>query len=443
MFDAHTIDLADRRDLAVRTPLSSVLFALGLVACAGAIGAGAPRLVALGAPFFVVLALAAARWQPVQGTIRIGIDVPRVVEGSAFNVLVEVNATGPDLERIEIELSFGSRVVAATRPRIVAAVRSGTSQVFEIPVRAESWGLDPVGLVTIRTTDRFGVFGGQVKLVPSLSIRVGLPDERSQSSLDADRFRRVVGTHLGDDRGQGLEIADVRRLLPGDSVRDINWRITNRRREPWVTLRHPDRSASVVVIVDAQGSSGDESVEVQRRSVEAALTLARGHLASHDPVGLLVVGHTVGWLPPRLGRNQMHRIADELISVGVASAASLRRYRPRALPLIPREAIVVAVSPLRDPRMVGMLAELANRGNSVSVLVPATTTAKHKRRDLAGRRGDNELARRLAATEQKTGIHSLRRHSIVVVPWSADQPVTAVFETVRRLHRSSRRVGVR
>jgi uncharacterized protein (DUF58 family) len=283
------------------------------------------------------------------------------------------------------------------------------------------------------------MFGGELDARADTTVTIGLPEDRISASLEAERFRSIVGSHLSNDRGQGMEIADIRPFQPGDSTRNINWRISNRRQEPWVTLRHPDRSTTVVIIVDAHDGENDEQRMTQRRSVSAAMSLSRGHLALHDRVGLLVVGHTVQWLPPKLGRNQLFQIADRLVAVSNAPEASRRMYRPPAVSTIPNNAIVVAVSPLRDPLMVSLVAELRSRGIPVSVLVPQTEQARSSRRRLRITNRTTEQARRLAAVEQKIGVQSLRERGVGIVAWAPDEPVSTVIDSVRQLRQAMAR----
>lgn len=441
LYGVESINLASDRDLRRRTPLFDVFLGLSLASCIVAIAAGRPEFLVLGAPFIVTAALALARWRPIDGEVRIGIDTTHIVEGQQFNLVIEVDAPSVRLDRVEVELDVSERVASAGTLRAVTTVDGGSTRRLAFPVVADEWGVAKVTRATIRVVDRFGMFGGRIERWTDVTMRIGLPEDRLGATLDAERFRRVVGSHLSGDRGEGLEIADIRPYLPGDSMRDINWRITNRRREPWVTLRHPDRSANVVVIVDAHDGDSAERSATQRRSVAAAMALTRGHLANHDPVGLLVVGHTVRWLPPRLGRNHLYRIADELISVSNAPDASLRLYRPPAVDNIARETVVVAVTPLRDPLMVSLIAELRSRGNAVAVLVPEVEEAPAARLPVRVESRAAALARRFADVEKSIGAESLRARGVVLVPWASGDPVTAVIDAVTRLRQSMRRTA--
>ena len=108
-------------------------------------------------------------------------------------------------------------------------------------------------------------------------------------------------------------------------------------------------------------------------------------------------------------------------------------YRPPAVSTIPNNAIVVAVSPLRDPLMVALVAEIRSRGNPVSVLVPESLQPTRTRARLRITSRTNEQARRLAAVEQQIGVQSLRERGVGIVGWAPDDPVVTVIDQVRQL----------
>lgn len=431
---ATTTNLTGDRDLARRLPLFDVTVFLAVAGLLCAIGFRRPGLIALTAPFVIAPAAALALWRPVEGAVRIGFENIRILEGDDIVVLVDITSpTG--IDRLELELFPSPRLEALGTMRAVTSVKSAGTSRLTFRVHASEWGLASINKMTVRVADRFGMFGGEIMVRPEQSLTIGLPEDRVAASLEAERFRRIVGSHPSSDRGRGLEIADVRPFQPGDSARSVNWRISNRRQEPWVTLRHPDRSTTVVVVVDAHD---DDKQLTQRRSVGAALALSRGHLALHDRVGLLVVGHTLHWLPPKLGRNHLHRIADQLVAVSNAPEASRRMYRPPAISAIPNNAIVVAVSPLRDPLMVALIAEIRSRGNPVSVLLPVSEDGPTITSRLRAPAQIDGLSRRLAAVEERIGMQSLRERGVAIVPWG-DEAVVTIIESTQRLRKSMQR----
>lgn len=436
---ATTLVLTDDRDVSRRLPMFDVCAMLGVAGLLVAIGARRPEIIALAAPFVVAVAVALARWRPVEGTVRIAPEGTRVVEGDELTFLVEAHSVG-GIDRLEIELFPSDRLSEMGSMRAVTTVRPGATTRLSFTVKAAAWGVAGIQKMEVRASDRFGMFGGMATAMPETQVTIGLPEDKVAASLEAERFRRIVGSHLSDDRGQGLEIADVRPFQPGDSTKNINWRISNRRKEPWVTLRHPDRSTTLVVIVDAHDGETADQEATQRRSVAAAMALSRGHLAMHDRVGLLVVGHTLHWLAPRLGRNQLFEIADRLVAVSNAPEASRRMYRPAAVSAIPSNAIVVAVSPLRDPLMVALVAEIRSRGNPVSVLVPGDGKEGEAKQSRFRQNRVDSQARRLAAVEQRIGVESLRERGVAIVPWVEDEPVVTVIAAAQRLRNSMARM---
>jgi len=427
-----SVRLTGDRDLARRLPLFDVCGLIALAGLAAAIAFRRPDVLALTTPFVVVVAAALALWRPVDGMVQIRADRTRIVEGEDVTILVDI--TSPSgIGRVEIELGPSARLVAVGSLRAVTTVKPNSTATLAFTVCAGEWGIAGIDKLTVRVSDRFSMFGGELDARVDTKVTIGLPEDRISASLEAERFRSIVGSHLSNDRGQGMEIADIRPFQLGDSTRNINWRISNRRQEPWVTLRHPDRSTTVVVIVDAHDGADDEQRVTQRRSVSAAMALSRGHLAMHDRVGLLVVGHTVQWLPPKLGRNQLFQIADHLVAISNAPEASRRMYRPPAVSTIPNNAIVVAVSPLRDPLMVALVAEIRSRGNPMSVLVPETEQAGSSSSRLRITNRTTEQARRLATVEQKIGVQSLRERGVGIVSWAPDEPVITVIDSIRQL----------
>lgn len=444
-----TLVLRGSRNLRRRTRLFNFSAFFAVIWALAAIGTRRPELLGLAAPFLMAVVGSLILYKPPDLTANLRLGTDRLVEGASTTVFVEVAST-TGLQRVEIELTLGARLVADGTTRAVTSVAPGKSSFVGFGITAEEWGLAAINGITIRTTDRFGLFGGYLDFITNDTIRISLPEERGQLALEAERFRSIVGSHLSNDRGQGQEIADIRPYQPGDSMKSINWRISNRRQEPWVTLRHPDRSTTMVVVVDAHEGDTDHQRAMQRRSANAALSLARSHLAMHDQVGVLVVGHTLRWLPPKLGRNHLFHIADSLIALSNAPEASLRLYRPPAVASIPSEAIVVAVTPLLDPLMTALIAELRSRGNPVSALVPGIDEQAPRRLSaasvqqlnlgaLSSRYRHADESRRLALLEQRIGMQSLRERGVAIVPWPSDEPVANVVRTLHRLRQSMTR----
>lgn len=78
------------------------------------------------------------------------------------------------------------------------------------------------------------------------------------SKLSLASRRRVTaaaaGGHESPFRGRGLEFQEVREYVPGDDVRNIDWRVTARTGRPHLKLFAEERERAVVICVDRNDS---------------------------------------------------------------------------------------------------------------------------------------------------------------------------------------------
>jgi uncharacterized protein (DUF58 family) len=422
------------------SPRLYVLLALVAAGLVGAVVGRRPELAALAAPLAVVLLAGAAshRWADLAFTVTP--ERPRVVEGDLVDLLVEVTATRP-VPWLDLELVLPSSLEPADgSDRALVNLPTAGTRVVRFPVRAVRWGMCSPERLRVVARDRFGLFAQASVVSVHAPLRVHPAAASATGLLAPQRTARTLGTHLAADRGEGCELADVRPLRPGDRFRSLNWRVSARRGEPWVNERHPERSSDLVLLLDAGTEVGVGDDTTLRRAVRAAMALAEGHAAVHDRVGLCTLGGSLRWLPPRLGRHQLHRVVDALLDgqaaaarlggTGVAGAlGSLGGGRGSALPLrgLTPGTAVVALSPLLDPRAVGVVADLSRRGFDVVVLELAADPLLPQPETPAQR-----LARRLWLLEREAVRHQLSAVGVSCARWDEGQPLGAVVEQLSR-----------
>ena len=387
-----------------------------------------PELVALAVPSLVVVAIGVLGMPSDRFGVSASFDRDRYVEGdiALFDVELQI-ADGSAHCIVEVDLPPGGSAVDSLR--VVASVVAGAPRVVRIPIELTEWGAFSPRRLTVRVVEPMRVLARSYDFTVECTVRVSLHDERLRSPLEPDRHRQVTGGHLSTDRGEGTELADVREYRPGDPMRWINWRISNRRREPWVTVRHPDRSSTLVILVDAFTLSGDK----QRAVARAAEALARVHLDLHDRVGLLVLSKSPTWIVPALGKRQLYRIRETLIDM---SARTRQQMDVDPAHIIASDAVIVAISTLDDARILGVLARLRTRGRAVSVVEPhfasATLTSS-----LATEARSVPLARRLYVLEREARRRRLRERGLRVVPWYSEEPIDVPVGQLRRLQQMS------
>lgn len=100
----------------------------------------------------------------------------------------------------------------------------------------------------------------------------------------------LAGRHASRLRGRGLNFEEIRRYLPGDDIRQIDWKVTARTRKTHSRVYTEERERSVLLVVDQRITMFFGTVR-DMKSVAAAETAALAAwrvLAQKDRVGALV-----------------------------------------------------------------------------------------------------------------------------------------------------------
>ena len=147
------------------------------------------------------------------------------------------------------------------------------------------------------------------------------PDLVEQIKRIEVRSRRLVTNVLAGEyqsvfRGRGVEFDEVRPYVPGDDVRRIDWNVTARMAETYVRRYQEERELTVMLAVDASGSSEFGTAERFKRDLaaELAAVLAFAAITNGDRVGLMVFTDRVELLlPPKKGRKHVLRMVRDLL----------------------------------------------------------------------------------------------------------------------------------
>jgi len=107
-------------------------------------------------------------------------------------------------------------------------------------------------------------------------------------------------------------------------------------------------------------------------------------------------------------------------------AKDLARVPPRVLS---SRALVIAITPLLDPRFARAVLDLAARGFDLAVLVVSPVAVTRALVD--GARLET-LATRLWALERRADLAALRRQGLVVMDWQPPEPLEAALVRARR-----------
>ena len=212
-------------------------------------------------------------------------------------------------------------------------------------------------------TARAGLGGAQVLIRAEPDpLEIFPRPARTRPRLVPAELLRRIGEHTGRAVGAGVEFAALRPYQPGDQLRDVNRAVSIRRGQLHVNQRAAARAADLVIMIDAfgpaEGAVADRTLDL---AVHGATTLAAAYLKVSDRAGIVVLGGTLRWLGPAHGMRQFYRITELLLQARYDSWATPDLDRiPRTA--LPPGTLVVALSPLLDPRGLAALTDLRRRG---------------------------------------------------------------------------------
>ena len=208
----------------------------------------------------------------------------------------------------------------------------------------------------------------------SASVR---PPEALLARLEWTVLKRLDGLLHGDyrtlQRGQGLDLADLREYQFHDDVRHIDWNVTARMAAPYVREYNEERDLSAWFLLDLSGSVDFGSGHATKASVSAGFvaTLASVLTRHGNRVGALLYGNDVDAIvPARSGRRHVLHLLHLMQSRRAVAAGTtqLRTLLDTALHVLKRRSLVFVVSDfISEPGWERPLAWLSRRHEVIAV----------------------------------------------------------------------------
>jgi uncharacterized protein (DUF58 family) len=243
------------------------------------------------------------------------------------------------------------------------------------------------------------------------------------------------GVHPSRRLGDGTDFAGIRSYATGDRVKRVNWPVTLRMQRLHVNEFHTEHSGDIILLIDAFTNIGRRPDSSLDHCLRAAAGLAMGYLRQHDRVGLMEFGGWVRWTRPATGPSQYRTLLESLARITINPAEFLQDLTRLPETMLPRRALVIALTPLADPRFAETVTRLADRGNDVVLLAIRTDELC---RSLMPRRLSRRLVQRLWSLEREELLRELRGHGIRAVSWLPSLPIETALEPIRRPYATAR-----
>jgi uncharacterized protein (DUF58 family) len=395
-----------------------------------------PELVAVAAPFGLLLAIGLAATVPPEVTVAIDAAEIRAIEGDTVTLAPELRpAPGTGTVgglAIDVHAPSGMRPAL---PRRVVRLEEGVPTVIAVEMACDRWGGYLAGGMTLRAPGPLRLVRFEQAVEPTVPVRVYPPPETLRALPRPGATHVGAGNYVTRVRGEGLEFADLRPHAPGDQLRRVNWRVSARRGRLHVNEYHPERNADVVLFLDSFADTRHEAGGTIDMTVRAGAALAAAYLRTRDRVGVVGFGGVLRWVLPATGTTQAYRILDSLIDTQVVASYAWRGVSVIPARTLPVNALVVALSPLADARMLAALGDLRARGIDLAVIdvSPVPFVAPPP-----GPLGD--LAHRLWRLRREEVRSRYRTLGVPVAEWQHGQPVDGVLAQLREVRRYARTV---
>lgn len=417
------------RHVSPRLAAYAGIAALGLLA---GLASGRIELVAVAAPFALAAVVGAAAGRAPQLDVAFRIDRERALENEEVGATIELSsATGA--ARADVLLLRPDELVPARPNPLGLRLEPGETRTLELPLRCDRWGVFSVGPVLVRVRDALGFHSWEVQAGGSAGLRVYPSVETLHALLPPYETQVFVGNQVSRAKGEGIEFADVRPWTHGDRPRRINWRASARRGELWVNDQHPERNTDVVLFIDTFAEVRRGGRSTLDLAVRAATSLAHRYLGRKDRVGLVSFGGFLTWLVPASGTLQLYKIVDSLLQMDVVLSFAVKGVDVLPPRTLPPKALVLALTPLLDPRSAAALLDLRARGFDLVVVevspVPFVDPGKG---ELA------ELSYRLWRLSRESLRARYERAGVPVVQWLDGVPLDVPLEEVAAFRRYAR-----
>jgi uncharacterized protein (DUF58 family) len=400
------------------SPLTRAVATCAGVGLAAALIGSYWQLVAFVAPLLGVLC--SIGWQRAVPKVHVHADpgLQRCFEGEQTQVSVWGTA--------EADVAVTLTLTGVEGMRLDVLVDE-SSQRQTVTAAAERWGRYPI-LAAVEVVAPGGLLSGTAT-VEAADVFVFPMAPPQSTAIPKTELLDRLGTHLTRHIGPGVEYADIRRYVPGDQLRTVNWPVSARRGNLHVTQRLTDRAADVVVLIDTYPQPPGPATQATERALRGAVQVVQSALRSGDRAGVVTLGSgRPRWLGAEIGRRQFYRVLDTLLGAGDEFETTTGTLAPRAA--LPPGAIVVAFSTMLDTEFALSLIDLRKRGHTV-VAVDVLEGAPFEGTAHAwSGEGTDPLFTRMWAMQRSFMYRDMGTVGVDVVSWSSDTTLDQSMQLV-------------
>ena len=235
----------------------------------------------------------------------------RVYENDEVDIKLEIKNLGRKISFLEIYDKLPKKVELIKGSNYAAISLNKNEKItLDYTILCKIRGLFPIGPVKLRTKDYFEVFYSD-KIIDNTNHIMTLPYlEEIRNIPLKSQANLFPGAIHARQAGIGTEFYGLRKYLPGDSFKHINWKSFAKFNDLMVNEFSLESTTDVIIIIDSREieSMGSLKYNPLEYSIKAAGSLASYFLNRRDRVGLISYGKSKGnltWVYPESGKNHL------------------------------------------------------------------------------------------------------------------------------------------
>ncbi len=161
----------------------------------------------------------------------------------------------------------------------------------------------------------------------------------------------ITGLHKSPYHGFSVEFSDHRQYIPGDSIRNIDWKVYGKTNRYYIKRYEEETNLKSYILVDHSKSMGYGSVKTSKLEYSKAFASALSYLmiSQQDAVGLLSYTDKItNYLPPRSMRNYLNLIFKELHKLQPEDSTKTAEILHSLADRIKKRGLIIIISDMID-----------------------------------------------------------------------------------------------
>jgi uncharacterized protein (DUF58 family) len=161
----------------------------------------------------------------------------------------------------------------------------------------------------------------------------------------------IAGLHKSPYHGFSVEFAEHRQYMPGDPIRNIDWKVYAKSDRYFVKEFEEETNLKAYILLDTSGSMAYKSADIPKLEYSCYLSASLAYLMlkQRDSVGLVVFDqHIRKYIPPKSTMTHLHNLLKELDKLEASETTNVSSTLHEMAERIKRRGLIIVISDLFD-----------------------------------------------------------------------------------------------